>query len=841
MQADRIGAALWRGFKAYRGAATLLGWGAFWLAVAAVGAQAQAAKSLATFDLTYTLKLDAHDPAARRKIWDETHFVTSVQGLVNRKQPRLYVYLVGDENGRVDRFWMERLRAPGSWLADWKLQPLPDLKSLVQKFRADIRGLVVYDERVPATSNVASTAAGVESLACVRYDPSPTSLYSWLTTAKDGPKLPVKLRLLNADGSVMFTGQGTIPDSATPSSGSAKCDAYLWAKRRYLDTGQCDPGHLAYYLDAYWIGHPEGYLPNHTLSNHDYYIARRAFFFDLLPWNDETPVDDRAQPVGTDEKTLRALLRSAWEKTQGKRMLSVGGFVPWAWKYTDFHNTRKNDPNGKGEEGAGGKHEGVPTEWRYAEILSCFNAYMDADAIGLCAMANASIHSLHPLEKRYPQRKPTLADLKARGYVLPDGRVAPKSYIAIYGGDYDAASWLYQRLPDIWNDPARGQIPMGWAFNPNLADRFATGMDWTRKTATAQDLFMSGDSGAGYLNPGNLVPPRAYSGLPSGLATWAEHCRDYFERWDLSLVGFVIDGYAPAMTTAVKDAYATFSPDGIVGQKVPRIGMHGTMPILQMESDLNDPVSGAATVVSHCSLNMPEFFMYRTILWSPTDLKKMMDLAKGSPEGSGIEFVDPYTLMLLVKQHYAGPEHGVSKPSTAALPPPGQKANLWSVRYGNTVTGNSGLIPGCDPRDVFGGLFGSLESHDLILFAENKPEGFPHWIEWKTARPMRLESIQLYAHGDDNTGKREFSKFRLYAHNAATGQWDPIDTFTPDHHPYRFGATGIGLLHSYLLPTPITAQEFRAEFLQAKAPDGTINGPRVVELVGIGTVAEEGK
>jgi len=803
---------------------------------ASVGAQGE--KRLYTFDLTYTLKLDAHDPAVRRRIWDETHFVTSIQGLVNRKQPRLYVYLVGEESGRIDRFWMERLRAPGAWLADWKLEPLADLKALVQAFRADIKGLVVYDERVPATSNVASTAAGVEDLACVRYDPSPNSLYHWLTAAPNGPKLPVKLRLLEPDGSVLFTGRGTIPDSATRSTGSAKCDAYLWAKARYLDTGLCDARYMAYYLDAYWIGHPEGYVPNHTLSNHDYYIARKAFFFDLLPWNDETPVDDRTQPIGTDEETLRTLLRSAWNRSKGKTMLSVGGFVPWAWKYTDFHNTRKNSPNGTGEEGAGGKHEGVPTEWRYAEILSCFNAYMDADAIGLCAMANASIHALHPLEKRYPQHKPTLADLKARGLVLADGRVAPKSYVAIYGGDYDAASWLYQRLPDIWNDPARGQIPMGWAFDPNLADRFATGMAWTRKTATPNDLFISGDSGAGYLNPGNLVPPRAYSGLPSGLAAWTQHCRTYFDRWDLSLTGFVIDGYAPAMTDAVKDAYAKFSQDGIIGQKVPRIGMHGSMPILQMESDLNDPASGAATVLAHCSLNQPEFFMYRTILWSPTDLKKMMDRVHQSTEGERVEFVDPYTLMLLVKQHYAGPDHGVSRLSSVALSPPGKRANLWSVRYGNTVTGNSGLIPGCDPRDLFGGHFGSLESHDLILFAENKPEGFTHWITWKTARPMRLESLQLYAHGDDNTCKREFRSFRLYVRNASTGKWDLVHTFAPSRHPYQFEATGTGLLHSYTLPTLIKAQEFRAEFGQAKAPDGTINGPRIVELIGIGTLAE---
>lgn len=100
---------------------------------------------------------------------------------------------------------------------------------------------------------------------------------------------------------------------------------------------------------------------------------------------------------------------------------------------------------------------------------------------------------------------------------------------------------------------------------------------------------------------------------------------------------------------------------------------------------------------------------------------------------------------------------------------------------------------------------------------------------------MRLESLQLYAHGDDNTGRREFRAFRLYAKNSASGQWDLLDTFAPTH-PYTFEKGDSSPLRSFRLSTPVTAQEFRAEFVQGKAPDGTINGPRIVELMGIGTL-----
>ena len=348
------------------------------------------------------------------------------------------------------------------------LHSVSSLESLVQTFRSNYNGVVLYDLHVPATSNVASTAAGCEDLLPIPYDPSSGSVYDRLVV--HGPRLPVKLRLLHADGSALFTGSET---------GSAKCDAYLWAERRYLDTGRCDPAKLAYYLDPWWLSDPTKAGPDcHGLSNHDYFIARRAFFFDLSPWSDELPQDDPKQPLGVDARTLTAILRSAYVRTHNKRMIHVGGFVPWAWKYTLT---------------AGGRHGDVATEWRYAAILSCFNAYMDADALSLNAMANASVFALMPLQKHYTQEKPAAADLVKADYLDAKGKVQPYTYVTFYVGDYDSAAWLYRKLPALWSDPARGAIPLGWAFNPNLADRFPVGLDWAWRTATPNDHFISGD------------------------------------------------------------------------------------------------------------------------------------------------------------------------------------------------------------------------------------------------------------------------------------------------------------------------------------------------------------
>ena len=81
--------------------------------------------------------------------------------------------------------------------------------------------------------------------------------------------------------------------------------------------------------------HPSlGQWDLHTLSNHDYFIARRAFFFDLATWGDEKPVDDPNQTLGLDRQTFLEML-AALNRKAPNRMIKVGGLTPWAFKYTD--------------------------------------------------------------------------------------------------------------------------------------------------------------------------------------------------------------------------------------------------------------------------------------------------------------------------------------------------------------------------------------------------------------------------------------------------------------------------------------------------------------------------
>jgi len=587
-------------------------------------------------DLQYTLKLTSSDV---KIAWDHCHAAAALQGIVNRDAPRIYLKYINSQtiNQNVDEYWLKKITAKNSWLENAKVETAENLVSLINKFKPFLNGAVVYDPNVPATSNVASTIAGVDNLLPVRYDLSPGSLYSEIIL--NGPKLPVKCLLINEDGSSMFTGKNNIPGTVILSSGSAKCDAYLWMKYHYIDAGLCNAEWAGYYIDQFWMKSAGNNVKNqHCLTNHDFFISQKAFFFDLSPWGDETPNDDLEQPAGADLNTLKSLLLSAYHNGGKNKMIHIGGFVPWAYKYTSE---------------VGGKHGGVKSEWEFGKVISAYNGFMDADAISLGAMANASFYRHFPLEDEYTQKwiseeelekrskhsiinskisnqkskdKTSDFDIKYLNTKHPTSSVKRQNLI-FYAGDYDCAPWLYQKTMDIWDDPNRGKIPVMWAISPIIAARAPMAMDYLRKTATENDYFVAADNGAGYCEPGMLQEPREISGLPSGLPAWEKHCQNYYKKWGLTITGFVIYGNGPELDKNGFDCYAKFSPNGMVPILGKKAFLHNNMPVIPADYKMHtvqddNPVDAARKIVKRIAErvdeNFPPFHWFRNVLKTPT-------------------------------------------------------------------------------------------------------------------------------------------------------------------------------------------------------------------------------
>jgi hypothetical protein len=67
--------------------------------------------------------------------------------------------------------------------------------------------------------------------------------------------------------------------------------------------------------------------------------------------------------------------------------------------------------------------------------------------------------------------------------------------------DGDNLQYIQHRMLQLWQDPARGSFPLGWTISPVLSQAAPAMAAYYVRTATAQDEFIAGPSGAGYMYP----------------------------------------------------------------------------------------------------------------------------------------------------------------------------------------------------------------------------------------------------------------------------------------------------------------------------------------------------
>ena len=601
---------------------------------------AEAQTAIYRLDLSQVQKYDRKNPAAVREAWDTLQVAASIQGNVNREGPKLFLRCMPE----TDDFWWDYLRGESGWLAGREVIEVKSLEELLDVFARELTGVVLYNADEPFASNVASTMGGAENRFVLRQDESPESVYQRLSRRPSFPTNVVtvpsgaKGGFLDAQRNIMGTGQKP--------TGSLKNDAYRWALDRYLKSGRSGTTDLAYFVDAWWLRDPSPLVWNSSLTNHDFYIAKRAFFFDLSPLPDETPIDDPEQTPGLDRETLQNILRQMVRQAGGK-IYGIGGFVPWRWKYVG--------PDGNWP-GTGGKRHPVDCEWEYSKLISAYNGYKDADALDYSGMANASFYQHFPLRASYEQPRLDLsvAALQKAGYLDKAGKVVPRQYFAWYCGDYDSSAWLNRFVPRMWADPARGSIPLNWPFNPNLARRAPQAMHYARTHTTANEWFMAGDNGAGYLNPGMLTAPRLDTKIPDGWNAWVEHNKPWFRRFGLTMTGFLIDGMAPSVNVFGFAGYSKFSAGGVgthLSTKPWGVSPEGVPYawVRDVGYESCKVEEGTKKVLENVGENL-QFRILRSILNTPTWHQQVMENVAAAPQGAEVCFVSAPVFFELIKR-----------------------------------------------------------------------------------------------------------------------------------------------------------------------------------------------
>ena len=567
---------------------------------------------------------------------DIVRLISSLQGRMNKEVEKNEFYMYWNSDPQ-DKFWLDYISGKGKMLYGCAQEELTTWEEFWNVFGPFIKeaGIVAWDPNVPATANVAATVCSVDGYLPVRYSADQSSLYQWLI--EQG--VPVKLDLTNK-----FTGQGTIPDTTKQSTGSIKCDPYIWALEKYMD--KCNTGMIAYVLDGASCV-PGNYIyengadptpANNQLYSHDYYIYNECFFIDLTCVAEEAPCDDPDQPLGTDAETLHLILQTMQERNNGK-MIKFMGFPPWYMKYTTHNNM-------------GTILKPTELEWAFVEVISKYNCVKEADAAHPAWMTNASVYCQYESTvNSYVNNDPE------ESYVFDD----KTRYFTIYMGDYDSSAWLKQHIPSFFRDPARGEeYPLMWGFNPNLSDRVPMIFDYVYENL-GSDYIVTGDSGAGYVIP---------SALPE-LDTWTEFNMPYMDKFDLDIVGFIINGNNK-MTNEIFEAYAKIAPVGSFHNDSSKkltilndetVYLHLMNGINPTDTSGKDEKGNPAPTVyekmyDYAKNTGNNFSAYRTVVQSPGDvitcIENFIEFANAKDDGFTYVYVDPYTLFELALESGQG-------------------------------------------------------------------------------------------------------------------------------------------------------------------------------------------
>lgn len=185
--------------------------------------------------------------------------------------------------------------------------------------------------------------------------------------------------------------------------------------------------------------------------------------------------------------------------------------------------------------------------------------------------------------------------------------------------------------------------------------------------------------------------------------------------------------------------------------------------------------------------------------------------------------------------------------------------DLWddSISGNIAINNTSGSLGGSDVRNMLGGNYGGVEpGQGMLLFADGKAAGYTHFVDWSTSSAVTLRSFNLVAYneGYDSQGyaRRAFDHFSLYYHDGS----DWVSIFSQSFKPTAENPHGYNGSPNYWpgpsapwvdgtqsqwmelevnLTSAITAQRFKAEFIQAPWISGSASGPRIVELDGYST------
>lgn len=455
---------------------------------------------------------------------DEQCLLVSLQGQVNRRQPRLYFFLSSDGS---DQAWLNTLTTPHTISTD----PL----EFLAKYRSEIRGAIIYDVNVPDTVNVATGIASMRgAVICTAALAKQHQLnvledltgqfangmaaYQW-AFENLWPKMPNRiLTAISPTNSIPVANVQwtTLLQVSQPITDGSNKAVYTADLTPFLTTGGAV---YVRWTDAYT---GDGWGPsvdqvtvtadgNVVASFQPGSSGETPYVFDLdssqtaSGWRfadgTEYFIYKFVPPAGTKKLTLSCEMwneyvvsatSTAPSVQQGNpnfRDYIIAAQAPVFWLdpqdptqtalFTQILEKTPPDTPYLGWFPQGHEQPGVALCGQYASPVVAADFYVNGSVFAGGAPATISSRITHP----------------------PVPKIANKIYLTLTMVEGDNAQYNQHRMRDIWDDPGRGSVPLNWSISPFLYDIGPAIFAYYQSTATANDLLMTGPSGAGYTYP----------------------------------------------------------------------------------------------------------------------------------------------------------------------------------------------------------------------------------------------------------------------------------------------------------------------------------------------------
>lgn len=516
---------------------------------------------------------------------EERALLVSLQGVVNRNQPRIYVYwndleLIpnpGDfaEEKNARRYWAEDLQDAGFTLTNLTSDPL----QLLEKYHSEVTGAVIYDLDVPDTINLATTVAGIRSgvLATAElatrfdlpvledfrgrfadkfevYEYGLSHVYPNVTNrivTAIGPRTSFKrpnvtwTTLLEEDEPIRNrTNIGIYTVKIPPELLEKSSTIYVNFSDAITDTGY---GPSVYHVTA-TLDNNQTLVDFATATDDEY----GYLYFSDGSAIDDTPSeqrDDRTTGVwryadGTSSwvyqfnvpstsRTLSLALNMSGEFRVSATTDVPAEFIVNSW-FRDYivatsaavvwlkpslpreavllrRLVAQCAPNAAylGWFPDGDEMPGV-------QLLAEAGVYVVAADFLTSGSLQAGLSSAYNDTAEAPQPPPPRgrAALPAQGRDRPQVRSprprirqstnsTSKIYLNIVWPEGDNIQYTQNRMREMWEDDARGEVPQGWTISPLLRDIAPNILAYYKTTATPNDFLITGPDGAGYTYPIN--------------------------------------------------------------------------------------------------------------------------------------------------------------------------------------------------------------------------------------------------------------------------------------------------------------------------------------------------